>query len=130
MLELFAGLALVTSVAEAAPAAEVGSAQQWVQLIDQQRWDDSWTSAGTLFRSQVPKERWASTIKPVREPLGTVISRKLQGSTKTGSLPGAPDGEYQVVQFATSFANKKEAVETVVLAPEAAGWKVNGYFIR
>jgi hypothetical protein len=41
-----------------------------------------------------------------------------------------PDGEYEVVQFETSFANKAAAVETVVLSREKSGWKVDGYFIR
>ncbi|HEX3698552.1 MAG TPA: DUF4019 domain-containing protein [Polyangia bacterium] len=29
------------------------------------------------------------------------------------TLPGAPDGKYVVIQFATSFERKKEAVETI-----------------
>ncbi len=29
------------------------------------------------------------------------------------SLPGAPDGEYVVIEFITSFSNKKSAIETV-----------------
>jgi hypothetical protein len=50
--------------------------------------------------------------------------------TASKSLPGAPDGDYEVVQFQTSFANKAAANETVVLSLEASGWKVDGYFIR
>jgi hypothetical protein len=50
--------------------------------------------------------------------------------TKAKSLPGAPDGDYEVVQFQTRFANKAAATETVVLSREATGWKVDGYFIR
>jgi hypothetical protein len=45
-------------------------------------------------------------------------------------MPGAPDGDYEVVKFQTSFARKVGATETVVLAREASGWKVDGYFIR
>jgi hypothetical protein len=62
--------------------------------------------------------------------LGGVSSRVLKSATKSRSLPGAPDGEYVVVQFQTSFANKAAATETVVLSHEASGWKVDGYFIR
>ena len=47
------------------------------------------------------------------------------------SLPGAPDGEYVVLQFDTSFANKKEAVETVTPMLDKDGkWKVSGYYIK
>jgi len=51
------------------------------------------------------------------------------GYSKT--LPGAPDGEYVVVQYQTIFTHKKEAVETVVSAREKDGsWKMSGYFIK
>jgi hypothetical protein len=47
------------------------------------------------------------------------------------SLPGAPDGEYVVIQFATSFENKKSAIETVTPMLDSDGeWRVSGYFIK
>lgn len=47
------------------------------------------------------------------------------------SLPGAPDGEYVVVQFETSFTNKKAAAETVTPMLENDGqWRVSGYYIK
>ena len=36
-------------------------------------------------------------------------------------LPGAPDGQYLVLQFNTSFAEKKAAVETVTVGLEKDG---------
>ena len=62
--------------------------------------------------------------------LGPVSSRVLQTITKTMSLPNAPTGEYEVILFKTNFAQKRDAIETVVLAREGSGWKVDGYFIR
>ena len=91
---------------------------------------ESWNAAGALFKSQMPQPRWSSTIQPVREPLGPVASRSLKKITKAASLPGVPDGECEVVQFQTSFVHKADATETVILAREATGWKVDGYFIR
>jgi len=45
--------------------------------------------------------------------------------------PGAPDGEYVVIQYDSSFENKTEAVETVtpMLDPDGV-WRVSGYYIR
>ncbi|MBK8375826.1 MAG: DUF4019 domain-containing protein, partial [Sphingomonadales bacterium] len=43
-------------------------------LVDQQNWSESWREAGTLFRSQISADGWASAIVPVRKPLGAVIS--------------------------------------------------------
>jgi|CXWL01.1.fsa_nt_gi DNA-binding CsgD family transcriptional regulator len=106
------------------------SARAWIALLDMRRWRESWDSAGTLFKSQISKESWDSAIRPVRMPLGPVSSRNLQTITKTTSLPNAPAGEYEVIQFKTNFAQKRDAIETVILAREGSDWKVNGYFIR
>jgi Protein of unknown function (DUF4019) len=110
--------------------ADLTAAKAWVSLVDAKHWDQSWSAAGTLFKSQMPQARWALTIQPVRDPLGTVSSRSVKSVTKATSLPGAPDGEYEVVEFQTSFAQKIDATETIVLAHEPSGWKVDGYFIR
>jgi hypothetical protein len=130
MFGILVALALNTGSAPASLQPDLTSANTWVSLVDAKRWDDSWAAAGTLFKSQMPQARWASTMAPVREPLGEVSSRALKSVTKSKSLPGAPDGEYEVVEFQTSFANKAAATETVVLSHEASGWKVDGYFIR
>jgi len=47
------------------------------------------------------------------------------------SMPGAPDGEYVVIQFESSFANKESAVETVTpMKGEDGVWRVSGYYIK
>lgn len=111
-------------------SAGVRSATSWIALVDGQRWQQSWREAGTLFKSQVTEAQWASTVQSVRQPLGRVSSRTPQMITAATSLPGAPTGEYEVIQFRTSFANKRDAVETITVVREASGWKVVGYFIR
>ena len=130
MLSILVALAATASNQPSAGPADLNAAQAWVSLIDAKRWDESWSTAGTLFKSQMPQPRWASTIQPVRDPLGAVSSRSVKSVTKTKSLPGAPDGEYEVVQFQTNFTNKADATETVVLSHEGSRWKVDGYFIR
>lgn len=114
---------LVASTAASATVSESGatkSAREWVALVDAQQWEQSWRAAGTLFKSQVTVANWAAAVVPVRKPLGGVSTRVLQSATKQSSLPGAPAGEYEIVEFKTSFANKKDAVETVVLARESS----------
>ena len=47
------------------------------------------------------------------------------------TVPGAPDGEYVVIQFETSFENKKSAVETVTPMRDKDGrWRVSGYYVK
>ena len=108
----------------------VPAAQAWVSLNDAKRYAESWSSAGDRFKARMPQARWAETVQPVREPLEGLISRSARKVSNATSLPGAPDGDYEVVEFATHFGAKAEAVETVVLAHEGGTWKVDGYFIR
>ncbi len=105
-------------------------ALDWLHLVDRQKWSESWQKAGTLFRSQISADDWASAVVPVRKPLGAVLSRTLASATKATSLPGAPEGEYEILEFRTDFAARTGAIERVVLAREPTGWTVNGYFIR
>ncbi|PEQ11337.1 hypothetical protein B2G71_17395 [Novosphingobium sp. PC22D] len=114
----------------AAQAEALDPARRWVALLDEQNWRESWQQSGAYFRSRITADQWAATIRSVREPLGAVRSRVFGKVTRSHSLPGAPDGDYELIEFNTAFANKKGAVETVVLARGSAGWNVVGYFIR
>ena len=71
------------------------------------------------------------TAEPVRKPLGRVLSRKLKTATFETSIPAAPDGQYVVIQYDTSFENKKAAVETVTpMLDDDGKWRVSGYYIQ
>ena len=61
----------------------------------------------------------------------TTIYRTLKYKKYTTALPGAPDGEYVVLQFETSFQNKKFAMEKVTPMRDRDGkWRVSGYYIK
>lgn len=107
------------------------AAENWLKLVDNGDYDKSWKAAAEYLRNAVKMKAFAQSLKAVRPPLGKVISRKVKSTTYATSLPGAPDGEYVVVQFKTSFKNKKASVETVTPILEKDGkWKVSGYFIK
>ncbi|MBO9559664.1 MAG: DUF4019 domain-containing protein [Caulobacter sp.] len=114
----------------ASDQAGAASAEAWAKLLDGQHWADSWKTSGTIFRSKLTEADWTATIQPLRKQLGAVSSRTLKSVSSATSLPGVPDGEYKIIQFATVFANKPDAVETIVLTHEGTAWKVDGYFIR
>ncbi|HTY23782.1 MAG TPA: DUF4019 domain-containing protein [Desulfomonilaceae bacterium] len=111
--------------------AAVAAAEKWLAVVDQGRYAESWQEAAEYFRTAVGKEQWEQALLAVRKPLGNLISRKVKSTTYTTSLPGAPDGQYVVIQFETSFANKKDAVETVSPMMDKDGkWRVSGYYIK
>jgi hypothetical protein len=107
------------------------AAESWLTLTDSGKYAETWDEASQLFKGTIAKDLWVSTIKGVRTPLGAVQSRKFKSATYTKSLPGAPDGEYVVIQFDTSFANKQSAVETITPMLDKDGkWRVSGYQIK
>lgn len=112
-----------------APA--VRAAESWLAGVDAGRYGDSWETAAAHSREAVPRLRWETSVQAAREPLGHVVSRKLRSMYYTRALPGAPDGEYVVIQFDTRFDKRPLSVETVTPMREKDGaWRVSGYYIR
>lgn len=106
-------------------------ANAFLAEVDALDWQGSWDVSGSFFRSQVTADEWAEQVKPVREPLGAVRSRSLTNVQRTSSLPGAPEGEYEVLQYQTEFSGiSRNATETLVMMMGPDGWEVSGYFIR
>ncbi|SFH67233.1 Protein of unknown function [Collimonas sp. OK307] len=107
------------------------AATSWVSLTDAGKYGESWERAGTFFKTGIAKNTWETGIRSLRAPLGSVKARELKSTEYATTLPGAPDGEYVVIQYETQFENKKSAVETITPMREKDGsWKVSGYFIR
>ena len=141
IIKLALGLIVFAPLAVAAKATDqkheeaekkaVESAEAWLPLIDQEKYGEAWDSAAAYLKDAVSKEDFIKALTGARQPLGKMKSRQLKSKEYRTSLPGAPDGEYVVIQFDTSFENKKSAVETITPMLEKDGtWKVSGYFIK
>ena len=103
----------------------------WLGVIDARDYARSWAAAATVFRTAVPEAPWVARISALRGRLGALKSRRVSSTRFAGSLPGAPDGEYVVIRFNTSFEHQAEATETVTPMKDAGGqWRVSGYYIR
>ncbi len=112
-------------------AAAVTAAEAWLSLVDLGKYAESWDETAQFFKGQVSKDQWVKALQSVRGPLGKNISRKLKAKGYATSLPGAPEGEYVVIQFNTSFENRKHAVETITPMLDKDGkWRVCGYFVK
>lgn len=116
---------------EPAEKAAAAAAQTWLGEIDAGQYLKSWKEAAGYFRGAITEKGWSDALNGTRKPLGSLLSRKLSSSRSATSLPGAPDGNYVVMQFDTAFSNKKAAVETVTFVQEKDGkWKAAGYYIK
>jgi hypothetical protein len=122
---------LTGAVAFAASREEAQArAQAWMSLVDNQKYAESWAESSSMFRSRVPQQRWIDEAKRVREPLGSLNSRRLLTVRFAKTLPGAPDGDYAVLQFRSSFTHKAAAIETITLVLDDGQLRAVGYFIK
>lgn len=114
-----AGSSAITS---ATPAPN-DRARQWLVLVDDKNFPQSWKDAGRTFQNRQTANAWASDANNKRVPLGAVASRDLKSIDLSRN-------NVAVVRYDTSFAHKTGAVETVTLAFENNGWTVTDYSIN
>ncbi|AOH82812.1 LuxR family transcriptional regulator [Sphingomonas panacis] len=131
-LALLAALPQVASpptpatAAEAPDAEVVNTAQHWLALLDESRWDESYRATGASFRNQNTLQMWTAESEKARAQFGKMISRTFVSQE---NLPAPPAG-YEVTKFRTRFAKKAEALETVSLVREDGRWRVAGVMIE
>jgi Protein of unknown function (DUF4019) len=131
---LLLALCLLVPAAYADEKEDVAKAQRaatvWLALTDGGKYAESWDSAAALFKAAITKPDWERAVKAARSPLGALKSRTLKSATFARSLPGAPTGEYVVIQFDAQF-DKAAAIETITPMREKDGsWRVSGYYIK
>ena len=131
----FAILVLLSCISahanETAERKAIEASSTWLKLIDNNQYTKSWDTAAELFKNAVSKEQWNQSLAAVRRPLGKVMKRSVKSQQYATSLPGAPDGEYVVIRYETSFEKKKSSIETVTSMLDKDGkWRVSGYFIK
>jgi hypothetical protein len=132
---LLVALCLLVPAAYADEKEDVAKTQRaataWLALTDGGKYAESWDAAAALFKAAITKADWEKTVRAARSPLGALKSRTLKSATFARSLPGAPAGEYVVIQFDAKFENQAAAIETITPMREKDGsWRVSGYYIR
>ena len=137
VLSRFLAFALLLGICPAAQAQQKAeqlaqqSAEAWLAVVDSGKYAESWQQAAQYFKSSVTSEQWQKALQVSRAPLGKLLSRKLRRATYTRNVPGAPDGEYVVLKYDSSFEHKQSAVETVTPMLDKDGvWRVSGYYVK
>ncbi len=113
------------AAAESEAAGAARAAEDFLKLIDENHWAESYAATGAQFRQLNTLKRWAEVSEKVRPPLGKLLTRNL---TTNEYVPAPPEG-YRLVKFASSFADGTDQVESVSLAWEDGVWKVVGIVI-
>jgi hypothetical protein len=131
---LAGALLIIPGCGKSNPVAEeaaLKAAEEWLSIVDNGQHAESWQQASEYFKSAMKMEDWERAMRSVRAPFGAVKSRAVKSKQFRTVMPGAPDGQYVVIQFKTSFENKASAVETITPMLEKDGsWRVSGYYIK
>ena len=107
------------------------AATNWMAQIDKGEYLESWDNAAQYFQNQILQDRWSAALKASRGPLGNSTSRNINSSEFRSELPGAPDGNYYILTYNSSFENKASAIETITLTKGIDGkWRAVGYYIK
>ncbi|NVD44603.1 helix-turn-helix domain-containing protein [Qipengyuania atrilutea] len=114
-----------TASSQTQDAEVLAAARRFVELVDAGDWEASYERTAASFREANTLAIWSQVSEDVRPPLGKVLSRKV---TSVEDLPTPQN--YYAVKFATDFAEKAGATETVTLAREDGAWRVVGIFIE
>lgn len=103
------------------------TAEQWLALLDQGKFAESWTYTSRYFQTNMPQEKWVQTLTAAQQKLGKASNRQITGREGRENIPGAPPGQYILVGYATDFEHQPGLLETVTFIREDDGWKVVGY---
>lgn len=107
------------------------AAQKWLALVDDGKYGESWDQAAGLFKEKLTKDQWQKALTQVRAPLGKMESRQFKLAEFKTEVPGAPPGQYMILQYRTKFANGVPMIETITPMLDKDGtWRVSGYYIK
>lgn len=98
-------------------------ARQWLVLVDDKNYGQSWGESGAAFKAKQNAQAWAADAGNRRGPLGAVASRGLKSIDLSRNNTA-------IVRYDTVFARKAAAVETITLNFENGGWAVVDYSVN
>ena len=110
---------------ESAQATPAGAAEEFLVLLDEGRWADSYAMTSAEFHRLNTLAVWTEVSQRVRPPLGAALTRDVIASEY---VPAPPMG-YQMVKFRSRYASGTDQTETLSLVREQGAWKVAGIVV-
>ena len=109
----------------------IEASTKWLALLDSGKTGAAWGVSSPHLKSVVTRKNWIDGITSARKPFCDFVKRTPIKFARSHSMPGAPDGDYSILEFDTEFANGKRASEHIIwMLGEREVWSVSGYYIR
>lgn len=106
------------------------TAAEYVQLLDQRRYADSWGTGSLIFQRTISQKEWTVALDLARSRLGRAKERTLKDERIAWDPKGLPKGAYMVVEYDTSFEKAPNSGELLTLRLENGKWKVLTYQVN
>ena len=104
------------------------AAEEFLSLIDQGNYQESWTEASSWLRNKIDANQWAEHAGRIRQPLGIVNHRDFNSIEFDDSLEDMPAGKYAFAFFDATLTDNGSASEMVgLMLQEDSTWRVIGY---
>lgn len=116
--------------AEPVEPAALAAAEDFLALLDNDEYRLAWNQTSIVNQTYLSHPEWFKKILAVRPHLGHAITRSIAKTSLHSSWVGLHDGDYVRISFSTSFLNKKNSLETVLLSREGQFWRISAYFLR
>lgn len=115
----------------AAMIESANAAQEFVKLLDEGKYSQSWSQGSSIFQKTIGQAEWTQALNLARKPLGKVKARTVKKQLPAWDPEGLPKGAYMVVEYNTSFENAPNSGELLTLMQERNGtWKVLTYQVN
>jgi hypothetical protein len=107
----------------------VAVATQWLAWMDGGNYEVAYRNVAARVRAGGPlsEKQWIAQMEARRAPLGPPTSRTLVRARFSRTMARGPDGNYEFLDYETSFQYKEHGGETVILTKESGQWQVSGY---
>ncbi len=105
-------------------------AMEFLQLIDAEKYAESWRMAADLMKDRVTEKDWVEKLSKARILSGTLIERQTEDTSYSTSAKDSPEGEYISLIFSSKYQKAESVSEYVTVMLDEGHWKVAGYFIQ
>lgn len=109
----------------------LAAANAWLNYLDQGKYGESWDAGALTYQFTISRNEWIKAMTLARQPLGQVVSREFIKQDPAKDPKDLPRGDYMVIYYKTSFSNRPNAHERVILQKQNNGqWKMLTYDVN
>lgn len=106
------------------------AAQDWLGLLEDRDFEESWEEAAASFRERIGRSEWRQTSTRMADSIGTPEARTRTSTQYRDSLRHAEtEGPFVVLKYRTRFSSGVYE-ELLLVSREEDRWTVAGYRMR